>query len=388
MTETQRILAETLKENCKPDSASNLTRFPLIKQYCVRSKNTTYENTDEGKNAVLQELYLKLEQANSLPATSNNSGKNLIYFSVFLSDNYVDLVEISLQSILDSTPNINFDILFITDEEYKIKLLQKPILNKFNCYFYTGPTPFSGPRASIRKLFLFDFIDINNYEKILFLDCDTVCIKDINFLFNLEISPENLYTGTTRSITPNALTTPTHGIMYFTERDLEILVQDYQSFKAFNAGQFLMYNTPQMKAHFENLRWFIKNWPGDLFFEQGPMNYYFVINKISKILKTDKGREVFAVTPSAGFNKQIDSVDSARNHIKTTNARIVPIVTGSTITACPKNAEEFIKKYSKKETFDANILNDDTCIIHFAGSPLAGEKKIEKITEYINARKS
>ncbi len=51
-----------------------------------------------------------------------------------------------------------------------------------------------------------------------------------------------------------------------------------------------------MKGHFNNVRWLIDNWPGDLFFEQGAMNYYFVINGISTILKTEHDQSIFTVT--------------------------------------------------------------------------------------------
>lgn len=371
MTDTQRVIYDTLLTNCKPDSNQNTQRFPYVNKYFIRNKTSPYENTNVGKTALLQELYSRLDTANNLPATINATGKNLIYFAVFLSDSYLDLVEYALQSIADNTQNINFDVLFITDEEYKQKLLQKPILTKFNCFFYITETPLSGVRASIRKLTVFDYPEINQYEKILFLDCDAICIKDINNIFNITILPEKLYTGTLKTVPPNEITTPTHGIMFLTDRDAEIYAKNYYNFKPFNAGQFLFYNTQRMKGHFENVRWLIDNWPGELFFEQGPMNYYFVINSISCILITPDSNPVFAIT-------------HVSNRIKE-QPRVGPVVVGATNTACLTSVEALIKKVSI-ESFAAT-LNDDTCIVHFAGTPLGAEEKFKKIKEFVNARK-
>lgn len=380
MTDTQSILAQILLDYSKPDGTRNLGRLSGVKNYFIYNKNTPYKDTEESKNTLLQELCNKLDYALTKPIITKQGNRNLIYFSVFLSDDYVDLTEIALQSIVSNTPSINFDVLFITDEETKTKLLQKSVLNNFNCHFHLTSTPVSGPRASIRKLDIFDFPGIDLYQKILFLDSDLICIKDINNIFNIDISPENLYTGTNTNILPYSITTPTHGLMYLTKRDLEILVEDIYSFVPFNAGQFLFYNTERMKEHFANVRWLVTNWPGPLFFEQGCMNYYFVINKMSKILKTVTGKEIFCIT-----NPKLTGPLSLNLLPHQPGYRPTPIVTGGTNTACPTSFQDIIKERGS-EQFDAKP-NDETCIVHFAGSALSGLRKIEKIKEYLDARK-
>lgn len=371
MTDTQQVLANVLLENCKPNSKQNIEQHSRFKRYYIRNKDTAYTKTDESKTALLQELFAKFEAANNLPIAVNNTNRHLIYFTVFLNEEYVELIEIALQSIYDNTPSITFDVLFITDEEHKQKLLQKPILSKFNCFFHILSVPRSGPRASINKLAIFDFKDINQYEKILFLDCDTICIRDINEVFNLVVLPEKLYTGTCKNMLAHALATPTHGIMFFTTRDVETIVENFGSYKPFNAGQFVFFNTTRMRSHFENVRWLINNWPGDLFFEQGAMNYYFVINSISTILKTPTGQSVFSVTYMHVPKKDIPS------------RRV--IVTGATNTACLTGTEELVKAESG-ETL-AVYPDSESCIVHFAGTPLGGAKKLETIKEFLNARK-
>lgn len=371
MTDTQQVLANVLLENCKPTSLQNVELHSRFKRYYIRNKTTPFANTDESKKTLLEELFVKFEAANNLPVTSNNTGKNLIYFTVFLNEEYVDLIELALQSIYDCTPNITFDVLFVTDEEYKQKILQKTIISKYNCFFHILPTPLSGPRASINKLTVFDYANINQYEKILFLDCDTICIRDINEVFNLVVLPNKLYTGTNKNILAHALSTPTHGIMFFTQKDVETIASNFGNFKPFNAGQFVFYNTSRMKSHFNNTRWLIDNWPGYLFFEQGAMNYYFVINNISTILNTNNGQSAFTVTYMYTPKKDLPS------------KRVV--VTGSTYTACLTSTEELIKAESGETLM---VYPDrETCIVHFAGTPLGGAKKLEAIKEFLNARK-
>jgi len=372
MTDTQKVLAEVLLEKCKPTSTQNVELHSRFKRYYVRSKSTPFKNTDEDKTTVLQELYTKVDTVNTLSTATLNTNRNLIYYTIFLNEEYVDLIELSLQSIFDTTPNINFDILFITDEEHKEKILQKPITNNFNCHFHILPTPLSGPRASIHKLNVFDYTGIDQYEKILFLDCDTVAIRDINNLFDLVTSSEKLYTGTCKNMLAQALSTPTHGLMFFTERDAETIAKNYGRYKPFNAGQFVFFNTERMKGHFNNVRWLIDNWPGDLFFEQGAMNYYFVINGISTILKTEHDQSIFTVTYMA-------------LPPKTTTTKNSVVVTGATYTACLTSMEDLIKK----ESIETLMVYPDkeSCIVHFAGSPLGGAKKLEAIKIFLDARK-
>lgn len=373
MTDTQQLLKDVLIANCKPDSLQNSGRYVKFTPYLIRNKTTPYNNTDEDKDRLLEELYTKCSQANNSSNTLNTTGRNLIYFSVFLNEEYITLIELLLQSILDNTSSVNFDLLFITDEFYKNRLLEKTILNKFNCYFHLVPTPISGVRASIHKLSVYDYPGINNYQKILYLDCDIVCINDIKEVFNLTVSSNKLYTGTTSKITANAVTTFTHGILYLTNRDIETIIDNYKNIAPFNAGQFSFCNTPQMRAHFDNVRWLIENWPGDMFFEQGPMNYYFVINKLNQTLIVANGDPAFGITASGPF----------------TNGRKVkiapPIVTGATSTACLSSEIDFIKQHAE-EMFCSN-LGKKTCTVHFAGTPLAGEKKIQKIKQFLDARK-
>ena len=56
----------------------------------------------------------------------------------------------------------------------------------------------------------------------------------------------------------------------------------------FNAGQFLFKNSTKMKAHFDNVNWFMQNWPGQYFFEQAFMNHYFCVNAFTDATKFDK----------------------------------------------------------------------------------------------------
>jgi hypothetical protein len=56
----------------------------------------------------------------------------------------------------------------------------------------------------------------------------------------------------------------------------------------FNAGQFLFRVSERMKAHFDNVNWFMLNYTGEYFFEQAFMNYYFCKGYLTEDTKLQK----------------------------------------------------------------------------------------------------
>ena len=56
----------------------------------------------------------------------------------------------------------------------------------------------------------------------------------------------------------------------------------------FNAGQFIFRNSIKMREHFNNLNWFMREWPGGYFFEQAFMCHYFCKAKITDATLNDK----------------------------------------------------------------------------------------------------
>ena len=108
----------------------------------------------------------------------------------------------------------------------------------------------------------------------IFLDCDILVLKDINTIFDTINVKNKLYVINNPEVIRGSYTSFYHGLQYsvdvVTQKALDL------NYYPFNAGQFMFINSNKMRSHFENMRFFIKNWPSLFFFEQSFMNYYGV----------------------------------------------------------------------------------------------------------------
>ena len=353
---------ENLRRAANPNTPENVSLINRIASHVMRqNENTLYKDNDVDKEIISQHLYKKIEDTRNTPDQIYRTGKNLIYYSVFLSDEYLQMLEWSLNSIFHSTETINFDVLFITDEKFKQELLKKPILQKFNCYFHIVDTPEDGVEASFNKLCIYDYHRINEYEKVLFLDVDIMCIKDINEIFNNDLTPEKLNTKSNSSISSH--TTATHGLMYLTHKDAKF-IDENTNVVPFNAGQFFFLNSHRMKLHFENVRWLRRVWPGIYFFEQSFMNHYFAINDLTDQIPLLEAIHIMSLYPP-----QLKKPEKKRVNTVVTgamNSKYAPALMSQPVGQLD---------YSKKHT-------DATVLIHFAGYPLNGAIKLEYIQTY------
>lgn len=371
---------ENLRLAANPNTPENTALIQRLGMHLMqRNNNTLYKDNDVDKEIIFQHLYKKIEDVKNTPDQIYRTGKNLIYYSIFLSDEYLQMLEWSLNSISHNTKTMNFDVLFITDEKFKQELLKKPILQKFNCYFHIVDTPVDGIEASFKKLCIYDYNRINEYEKVLFLDTDIMCVKDLNEIFNYDLTPEKINTKSNLGISSMlSYTSATHGLMYLTHKDAKF-IDDNTSVVPFNAGQFLFLNSYRMKLHFENVRWLKNVWPGIYFFEQSFMNHYFVFNYLTDQTFLYKLVSIIfsATTPQ-------DSDPTLKN--QTTKKTRTLVVTGAMNTKYPpiepiqspfklSKVNNKYLDYSKKHT-------DDTLLLHFAGHTLNGPQKLDYISTY------
>lgn len=279
-TINKQTAIERIRKAALPSSPNNIQNFPKIAARMTRNESTLYNNSAEEKDLIIHHLNQKFLKVRSESDSVVIGGKNLLYFTIFLSDSYLDVLYMCLKSIVANTPNLNFDVLFITDSEMKAKIEQFDVISNFNVDYMLLPTPKSGPIASLKKLNIFDYEKISDYSKILFFDADILCIKDLNIIFQKEIIPETLYVCVTEIHRSPLLLTPTHGIMYLSEEDAEFIYEN-PDIVPFNAGQFMFLNSSRMKSHFENVRWLKNVWPAEYFYEQSFMNYYFVLKSLT-----------------------------------------------------------------------------------------------------------
>lgn len=114
-----------------------------------------------------------------------------MYFTIGNNLNYIKLFDLCYKSL--QKQNYNGDILIITNYEDEIKKL---IDLKSNVHFMkVNPTDLL--RSSSNKLQIFNYININNYDKIIYCDCDVIWTGNPKDCFNycnwekINISNEN-----------------------------------------------------------------------------------------------------------------------------------------------------------------------------------------------------
>ena len=112
--------------------------------------------------------------------------KNLLYFCVFHNRDYLKLVNILLSSLRLFDSNKNMDILVLTSLDFRGYLLNlsDTIGIKLNFKFFE----FSNMQSSaIARLYIYNYENINNYDKILYIDSDIIVQNDLTTLFNEDI---------------------------------------------------------------------------------------------------------------------------------------------------------------------------------------------------------
>lgn len=119
---------------------------------------------------------------------------NLIYMCVSYQENYINLLKLLINSI-NVKANLNSEtthILIMTTPKFH-ELILKELIN-FNLpikYYLLELNTLM--EASCYKLKIFEYENIDKYNKILYLDTDVLINSDINILFNKEISDKKIY---------------------------------------------------------------------------------------------------------------------------------------------------------------------------------------------------
>jgi lipopolysaccharide biosynthesis glycosyltransferase len=272
-------------------------------------QNNHLKNDSFEKIKILNELKIKANNALLLDSSAIGN-KNLLYYSIF-GPSFVFLLELSLKTIAKNC-NVNFDLLFITDAPTLHMLETIDVLNKFNWDYHLVDTPVDGVEASIQKLQVFAYKNIDLYKNILFLDADVICTKDFTGIFKvnntsaLEVVVSPLVNRKLEAF-PEVIKSAvlSHSLSTFTEENIKFIEKNNPL--VFNAGHFYFVNNLQMKEHFNNILWLKNIWPAVYFFEQSFMNQYFVLNDLVSYKNLDKIVTVLTVdayTGSGLFKKQ------------------------------------------------------------------------------------
>lgn len=327
-------IKEILKFNNRHSAVhKSLSQQALV---CLRTQTSSlYEDTDQERLRCLEDVDEKIQEAESIIDEIRGT-KNLIYYTIYFDNGYCDLLNKSIETLLKHNKKRNFDVLLITDEQTKNIIEQLPFNSKIKPLFHITETPLDGVEASKQKTKIFDFKYINQYKKVLFVDCDVVFIKDVKNIFDLELQSNILHTAYNSNLNVSHYKTVHHGFLMLPESFVEEMRIAKQI--PFNAGQFLFINSTKMEAHFHNVNWFMKNWSGEYFFEQCFMNYYFgkaylgntLLNKYAAIVSTtdqklqialqEKAVFVHFIAPPLNAKAKLDFINTFEINKKTTKS--------------------------------------------------------------------
>jgi hypothetical protein len=108
--------------------------------------------------------------------------KKLVYYSVGFNSNYNKLLEISLKTL---KLHYTDDILIITDYANSLTLKENEIFN--DVIFFIIETPKDIFLSSLNKIKIFDYDKFFEYDVVLYLDCDTIIINNIDCIFEKTI---------------------------------------------------------------------------------------------------------------------------------------------------------------------------------------------------------
>lgn len=100
----------------------------------------------------------------------------LIYTCCFFQETYVDIVSNLLNTLRNTGSSVDF--LIYTTTEYKELIKQKCANLPNNLLFFEKNFYKTMNQARISKMDIFDYPDIEKYEKILYVDADSMFLKD------------------------------------------------------------------------------------------------------------------------------------------------------------------------------------------------------------------
>lgn len=194
---------------------------------------------------------------------------DLIYFVIGGNPDYVQLLRYCIHTIRCFPENNVYDILVMCDESY-VKNLEGLPIN----YIYVTQTNHNHVQASMRKVEIFDFPKIHEYDRVLYLDCDIVICGPLRPVFDKLQNMEKLY------VVPEHTYMEAHSLVYYHRMDRPYTRELLDTFAkekiyVFNAGQFGFRVSEATRTYFNDIYNDTKEYnPQIHFYEQCFMNNY------------------------------------------------------------------------------------------------------------------
>ena len=212
--------------------------------------------------------------------------RHLVYFTVGGDPAYADLLRMAVATVRTRAPEV--DLLVLCDTAYAPHVADVP-----GHRHLTAPNR-DGVAASMRKVELFDWPRLRDYDAVLFLDCDIVVAGPLSGLLDGIQHPDLLHVCPEGG--PESHAAPSHSLAYGPD-ELSAFVRD--GVRPFNCGQFVLRPSDAMEHHFAQVRALMASWNGPFFYEQSFMNHHFGLARATTPRPLEEATELFARPGSA-----------------------------------------------------------------------------------------
>ena len=210
------------------------------------------------------------------------SSPYLLYTACFHQKQYVDIVVNMLKSFYDVNPNANIDFMVYTNTDYRaqiesqmdgrpVKFFEKNFVKTMN-------------QSRISKVDIFDYPEIAQYEKIVYIDADTIFLRDPTPLFEAIVEDVVYASGE-----GNVLYEGNYwGRSLFLKNDANCADQE-----GFSVSCLGFKNLPEIKKMFSKIKqaFYLDMYQNKLLFYDQPFFNVFLINN-QMVNKTDYKRLV------------------------------------------------------------------------------------------------
>jgi len=170
--------------------------------------------------------------------------KNLLYFCVFNKKDYIKLATILLGSLKLFSNNLeNIDILVFTSLNFQEDFLYLSHIFGLKIHFKLFELD-SVSKSAMARLLIYNYENINDYDKILYIDTDIVIQNDLNKLFNEDIESEKVY-----ALPEGTVYHEIRGGWFFTH----LTCEQKHHVTGINSGILLWKNSEKIKEIFNNI---------------------------------------------------------------------------------------------------------------------------------------
>jgi hypothetical protein len=222
----------------------------------------------------------------------------LVYTSCFHQEAYTDVVKFLIDSFFAHKTSPTIDFLVYTTSEYRAiiesKCAGKPII------FYEKNFYKTMNQARISKMDIFDYSEISNYDKILYLDADSIVMRDLTCVFDA-IETDKIYAHAEGSVL---------GGVYWGDYLFLKENPNYPNVEALSVNALGMKNLPEHKKTFAKIKqaFYLDMYQNKLqFYDQPHINFHLIHNGLAEL---------------AAFKPLIQNRSSAEYAIKTEAAVI------------------------------------------------------------------